>query len=48
MRKDETELLPALTAKSHWWSSLTITAFWDPSPDPVPAPPVAKDPAGVS
>jgi hypothetical protein len=48
MRNDEIVLLPAFTANSRRWSSLTITAFCDPSPVPLPTPPVANDPAGVS
>ena len=48
IRNDEIVLSPALTAKSSWWSSLTMTAPWEPRLDPVPRPPVANKPSGVS
>src|SRR5580765_8250667 len=44
----EIELLPALTANRSRRLSLSTTAPCEPSPPPLPVPPVGNDPAGVS
>src|SRR5947208_1833984 len=46
--KSETELLPALTAKSCRLSLLRAMAPCEPSPAPVPVPPVGNVPCGAS
>jgi hypothetical protein len=40
-RNAETELLPGFTASRNLRSAVTITAFCEPSPAPVPRPVVA-------
>src|SRR5512143_4047390 len=45
---DDTSLLPALTTSSQSPSAERVTAPCEPSPAPVPVPPVATEPAATS